>query len=103
MSDAMEDMGYKIEWLGYNDKPNYNRIWGHLKMNDGRDYVFWGVAGKRQQFKIQTSWRIEMLTHQMEHKGYSKIEPRHFERLFPGFHSDLETWLMTNILADTFR
>ncbi len=100
MSDT-EDMGYTVVWLGYNDKPNFNRIWGHVKMTDGRDYVFWGVAGKNQQFKLQTSWKIDMLMRQMEYKGYSKIEARHFERLFPGFHGDLEIGLMTNILDDT--
>lgn len=101
--NTTEDMGYTIQWLGYNDQPNYDRIWGHIQMDDSRNYVFWGVAGKRQQFKEQSPWRIEYLISQMEHKGYAKIEPRHFERLFPGFHEDLEVWLMTNILGDTMR
>lgn len=103
MSNALNPTGYEIVWLGYNDKPNYDRIWGYLKMSDDRCYVFWGVRGKRQQFKLQPDWRLQMLISQQERKGYTKIEPSHYEKLSPGFHGDLELWLMTNILADTLR
>ena len=103
MADDVNPMGYEIVWLGFNDKPNYNRIWGYLKMSDDRYYAFWGVKGKRQQFKLQQEWTLSMLVNQQTHKGYKQIDPSHYEQIAPGFHEDLELWLTTNILADSFR
>ncbi len=103
MENTTNPLGYKIVWLGWNEKENYDRIWGYLKMDDDRHYAFWGKRNGRQQFKPQQEWRIGMLVSQQENKGYKKIDPSHYEEIAPGFQESVEIWLMTNILADTFR
>lgn len=91
---------YRICWLGYNEKPNYNRIWGWLKMNDGRKYVFFGVKGKKIQFKPhRDEFLIKYLVNQMEFKGYEKIKVEHYEEIYPSFIEELETWLLGAILS----
>ena len=101
--DNTEDL-YEICWLGYNEKPNYNRIWGYLRMRDGRLFTFWGVRGMKIQFKNHR-WggRVEYLRDMQEAKGFKRIDPDHYEMICPGFKQDLEVWCATAILADSIR
>lgn len=95
---------YRIAWLGYNEKPNYNRIWGWLEMKDGRKLVFFGVKGKKIQFKPQQDiYMINYLINQMEFKGYEKIKVEHYEEIYPDFIQDIEAWLLSAILGADYR
>lgn len=97
----MSNDAYTVEWLGYNEKPNYNRVWGHIKMKDGRDYVFWGVKDKKMQFKRHNhNYRISFLINQNEKKGYKKIHPEHYELICPDFTENMEIWFMAYVLAE---
>lgn len=101
MSDSSE---YRIGWLGYNEKPNYNRVWGWLEMNDGRKLVFFGVKGKKIEFKPhQDIYNINYLISRMEFKGYEKIKVEHYEEIYPNFTRDMETWLLSAILGSDYR
>ena len=98
------NVAYKIKWLGFNEKPNFNRIWGHIVMADGRNFVFWGVRGKKIDFKPHhTKWRIDALINMNIRKGFKKIETDHYELIQPGFREDLEIWLTASILSDDFK
>ena len=95
---------YRIAWLGYNEKPNYNRIWGWLEMKDGRKFVFFGVKGKKIQFKPQQDiYMINYLINQMEFKGYEKIKVEHYEEIYSDFIRDIEAWLLSAILGADYR
>ncbi len=95
---------YRIAWLGYNEKPNYNRIWGWLEMKDGRKFVFFGVKNKKIQFKLQQDiYMINYLINQMEFKGYEKIKVEHYLEICPDFTKELATWLLSAILGADFR
>lgn len=95
---------YKIKWLGFNEKSSFNRIWGHIEMKDGRNFVFWGVRGKKMDFKLHTiPWRIEALINLNIRKGYKKIEPEHYDIIHPGFIEDLEIWFTASVLSDNFK
>lgn len=104
---------YKIVWLGFNEAPNHNGVWGHIHMHDNRDYVFWGLVGddddkaalrysKTLLFKRHGdhSYKIPFLVSQKEKKGFKKIHPDHFEMICPKFKEDLEIWLMAHILRE---
>ena len=93
---------YKIAWLGFNEKPNYNSVWGHIQMHDSRDYVFWGIKDKQLMFKQHGSYsyKIPFLIAQKEKKGFKKIDPDHFEMISPNFKEELEIWLMAHILQE---
>lgn len=94
---------YRVVWLGYNEKPNYNRIWGWLEMNDGRKYCFFGVKNKKILFKKQTeAFILNYLVNQMENKGYEKIKVEHYVEICPNFIEELETWFLNAILVDDF-
>ena len=95
---------YRIQWLGYNEKPNYNRIWGWLEMRDGRKFVFFGIKGKKIEFKPHHDvYLINFLVNQMEMKGFNKIKVEHYEMIHPSFIQEFETWFTSAILADNFR
>jgi len=98
----MADSAYTIEWLGFNEKPNYNRIWGHLHMNDGRDYVFWGMRGSKIEFKQHMQkYKIPSIINQNKKKGYKSIETSHYELLCPNFIQDMEVSFMAYILKNS--
>lgn len=109
---------YKIMWLGFNEAPNHNGVWGHIHMHDNRDYVFWGFVGQEENANDQTaiilrftktllfkkhsdhSYKIPFIISQKEKKGFKKIHPDHFEMICPKFKEDLEIWLMAHILQE---
>lgn len=92
---------YTIEWLGYNKKSNFNRVWGHIKMRDNRHYVFWGVKGKKMEFKRHKyPSRIAFIIKQNEAKGYNQIHPDHYEIFEPNFIEDVEIWFMAHVLQE---
>jgi len=90
---------YTIQWMGFNEQPNYNRVWGHIKMKDGRDYVFWGVKDKKIEFKLHDhDNKISYIINQNEKKGYKKIHPAHYEIICPDFIENMEIWFTTHVL-----
>lgn len=94
---------YTIEWLGFNAAPNYNQIWGHVKMFDERVFTFWGKKGGRILFKQHSYVHlVSHVTTQKERKGFKKIDLDHYELICPGFKEDFEIWLTAAILADNF-
>lgn len=94
---------YTIEWLGYNEAPNFNSIWGMVKMTDGRTFAFWGVKNGRIMFKHHAhEWNLRYQISHRETKGFKKIDPVHYEMLCPNFHEEFEIWLTTAILSDAY-
>lgn len=94
---------YTIGWLGYNEKPNHNRIWGWLEMRDGRKFVFFGVKNKKIKFKKHDSVHaIRYLVNQMEFKGYEKIKVEHYVEICPNFAQEMESWLISAILGENY-
>ncbi len=94
---------YEIKWLGYNEKPNHNRIWGWLVMSDGRNFVFFGVKNKKIKFKLQPNIHtVKYLINQMEFKGYEKIKIEHYVEICPNFAQDIENWLISAILGENY-
>ncbi len=94
---------YTIGWLGYNEKPNHNRIWGWLTMRDGRVFVFFGVKNMKIQFKKHDDiYTINYLINQMEFRGYEKIKVEHYALICPTFVEQIETWLISAILGENF-
>lgn len=100
-----------IQWLGFNAAPNYNQIWGHVRMTDGRMFSFWGKKGGRILFKLHSvtgnhdnynNFQLTWLTTQKEKKGFKQIDPAHYELICPDFHEDFEIWLTSAILASDF-
>lgn len=102
MSRTTKDT-YEITWLGYNEAPNYNSIWGIVVMADKRMFAFWGVRNGKIMFKRHMNeWDLRFQTQQKEAKGFKKIDPLHYEMICPKFHEDFEIWLTTAILSDDF-
>lgn len=92
---------YTIKWLGYNEKRNYDRIFGHVEMSDGRHYAFWGQRGKKIDVKRHLNHhRIASLIQENTSKGYKQIDPSHYEFICPGFKESLDVWLTTHILQE---
>lgn len=99
----LNDKLYTIKWLGYNELPNYNRIWGIVELNTKRNFAFWGVKDKKISFKYHKYiMELNSLIITMERKGYKKISPLHYELISPGFNENFEQWLMAAILSDDF-
>ena len=92
---------YEITWLGYNEAPNYNQVWGYITMSDKRIFTFWGVKNGRMCFKRHHhKIRASAMSRQKEDKGFKKIYPVHYEQIAPGFLENLEIDLMVAILSD---
>ena len=108
MTDSKEhsERSYEIVWLGFNEHPNHNRIWGYLKTKDGRFFTFWGVRGKAIDFKLHprhNEYYVKNLKQMRIHKGYKEIDPNHYELIAPGFKNDLEIWCATAILSESLK
>lgn len=114
---ANEGRPYNIEWLGFQraSEPKHNsRIWGYLKMHDGRIYTFWGVHKKGLNFKCHHEggklpvWRfpeedVKEIQRKMLRRNYKEIAVEHYELLDPDFMDRLEVDFMTVILSDNLR
>ncbi len=99
----MSKNAYTIKWLGFNEKKNFNRVWGHILMKDGRHYVFWGVRGHKIDFKkhsFNTKSKIPFIISQHEERGYTQIKPAHYEMICPKFIEDMEIWFMAHVLKE---
>ena len=94
--------GYQITWLGWNNQDTSDKVWGHLEMDDGRYYAFWGRRGKTLRFKLHTSYRdLSKLQNSKEKKGYLYVAPQDYNKLVQDFLTELEINCMTAILAET--
>ena len=92
---------YAIKWLGFNEAPNYDRIFGHLQMSDGRNYAFWGIKGKPIEFKKHDFvGKIAFLINQYERKGFKQIHPTHYEMICKNFQEDFEIWFTAYVLKE---
>lgn len=102
---------FEIKWLGYNEAPNHNRIWGWLVVTQNQNvFAFWGVKGKEVDFKAHESLigpkhirrdienRMNYQTSQKQKKGFKEIDPSHYVMLVPSFMEDIEADLMAHIL-----
>lgn len=95
---------YTLVWLGYNDKPNYNRIWGWIKMNNNQNYAFWGVCGQKLDFKFHHyDFSLSSTKDKMIKKGFKSITLEEYQELYPSFIDDLEIWYTAAVLSDTMR
>ena len=95
---------YKVEWLGWNNEGNSDKVWGWLEMKDGRKYCFWGRRGKTLKFKQHHSYyELEKLERQKEKKGYNFVRSENYNQLVKDFLDTVEIHCMTAILSDTVR
>ena len=111
VSDASDN--YEILWLGYNEKPNFDRIWGWLKLADGRHFAFYGKRGRNLNFKLhedEGSWWGGNAQDQMKarlmvskQKGFKEIELKKYIEMVPTFVDDLEAGLTMAIIADNLN
>ncbi len=100
--------GYEIVWLGWNYEGTSDKIWGYLKMADGRFFSFWGRRGKTLKFKdfgddyhsVHTLARSKSGASKPE-KRYTRVDPTDYDRLVKDFLEELEINCMTAILAET--
>lgn len=101
----MSEKSYEIYWLGFNSKPNYNRVWGVVrKTSNGDLFAFWGTKNGKLDFKKQVGQhRLPSLIKQQEAKGFKSIAPEHFEMLRPNFQQDFEIWFTTSLLSDSYK
>ena len=94
--------GYEIKWLGWNNDGKHNKIWGYLRMNDGRYFAFWGRRGKTLRFKQHESLReVDRLSREKSgKKGYCFVKPEDYDHLVSDFIEKLETDCMVAILSE---
>lgn len=99
-------MVYEIHWVGWNtsikDGTQHDKVWGWLKMRDGRLYAFWGRRGKTLRFKQHhDQFALEKLQGQKNKKGYDYVSADQYNKLVKDFIDDVEIYCTTAILADT--
>jgi hypothetical protein len=94
--------GYQIMWVGWNSQGNHDKIWGWLKMADGRIYAFWGRRGKKLRFKQHDrEWDVRLKVDEKRFKkGYDMVLPSRYDELVKDFLDEVEIWCTTAILAD---
>jgi hypothetical protein len=93
----MTDTRYTIEWAGWNNSGTHDKVWGWLKTNEDRFYVFWGRRGKTFQAKEHHGSRLVVsdLVRYKRLKGYNTVEPIEYENL-------LES-CVDNLLGESIR
>lgn len=68
----MEFTVNSFEFLGWNNSPGHDKIWGLVKTSQGV-FSFWGKRGKSLAFKQHSSlWEAEETARKKELKGYEK-------------------------------
>ena len=101
----MDDV-YEIRWVGWDNSfkkgTQHDKVWGWLKMRDGRCYCFWGRRGATLRFKLHTNLpALQKLQNQKGKKGYTFVPASDYDRLVKDFIDDVEFYCMTAILGDT--
>ena len=95
-------VGYDINWVGWNNNDNHDKVWGWLQMSDERVYCFWGRRGKKLRFKEHSStYRVITVQHRKEKEGYNHIVPTQYDTLVKDFIDEVEIWCTTAILEDS--
>ena len=63
--------------------------------------TFWGRRGGKLQTKIfdSSEWGVEIMFDKKLKKGYTKINPKELERVYPEFREDLEKTAVWAILS----
>ena len=87
----MTDTRYTIEWAGWNNSGTHDKVWGWLKTNEDRVYVFWGRRGKTFQAK-EHHGPLLMVSNLVQHKrwkGYNTVKPGEYENLLESCVDDL--------------
>lgn len=99
------DKPYTICWLGWNNKGNHDKIWGWLKMNDGRFFAFWGRRGGKLRFQEHlTSYTLLQSCHEKQSKkGYVYIKPTEYDNLVSDFLTEIEIYFMEASLEDKIQ
>lgn len=94
--------GYSIKWLGWNNEDNHDKVWGYIRMDDGRYFAFWGRRGKTLRFKEHASLTsVEKVRVEKElKKNYYWVNPDDYEKLVKDFITKLETDCMAAILSE---
>ena len=100
------DAPYEIRWVGWDnsweDGTQHDKVWGWLRMKDGRLYCFWGRRGKTLRFKEhRDAVALHTLQSQKAKKGYEFVAPTDYNKLVQDFIEEVELYCMSAILADT--
>lgn len=98
----MADQLYEVHWLGHMKEGSHDKVWGWLRIDDGRIYAFWGRRGKTLRFKEhQTTYSAEQVARQKANKGYVSVSKLTYDTLVPDFKEELEIAFATAQLSDT--
>ena len=94
--------GYTIDWLGWNNEGTSDKVWGYLRMKDGRYFAFWARRGKTFKFKEHKMFEsVLKVRFDKEHKrGYTWVNPSDYDRLVSDFITKLEVDCMSAILSE---
>ena len=99
---------YSIEWLGWNNFDTSDKIWGYLRLADGRYFAFWGRRGKTLKFKNHgkdfnsvSKLQWSKANASKPEKKYHHVDAKDYDRLVKDFIVELEINCMTAILSDT--
>lgn len=93
---------YEIRWLGWNNSPGHDKVWGYLVTRTNKTYAFWGRRGKSLRFKLHSNeYAASALSREKERKGYKFVKPADYDRLVKDFVQEVELYCMTAILSET--
>jgi hypothetical protein len=96
---------YEIKWVGWNNTEGHDKVWGFLKLADGRYFSFWGARGKKLSFKsYPTEYSVKtQALKKMNDRGYKTVNANQYDELVQDFINDVEIWCATAILAGSVK
>lgn len=87
----------------------HDKVWGVILLSQqadnsyryGKYATFWGRRGGKLQTKIFDGWAygVEEMFDKKLKKGYTKINPKELNRVYPEFREDLEKTAVWAILS----
>jgi len=90
-----------MQWVGWDNSKNHDKVWGWFIMKNGKAWCFWGARGKKLKFKIHPSHdSAEKVMEQKEKAKYKFVPPSKYDTLVKDFLDDVEVWCMTAIIEE---
>jgi predicted DNA-binding WGR domain protein len=89
-----------FKFIGWCHEGTHDKVWGAIKLNDGKVLTFWGRRGKKLQTKLAAdNWDLRKLIDSKENKGYVSVDQHKLNQVYPEFENDLEKTAMWAILC----
>lgn len=99
----------EIVHVGWCREGAHDKVWGVILLSQqadnryrsGKYATFWGRRGGKLQTKIfdGSEWGVEDMFDKKLKKGYTKINPKELDRVYPEFREDLEKTAVWAILS----